>query len=70
MADSLRADCDLIRGHLETIQSLTPRSTEYYRERLETKVKRILETMISVSARVDLLREVQIYADESISAKK
>lgn len=63
MADSLRADCDLIRGHLDTIQSLTPRSTEYYRERLETKVKRILEQNDVSVGQVDLLREVQIYAD-------
>jgi uncharacterized protein (TIGR00255 family) len=64
MAESLRGDCAVIRDHLEKIQSLTPRSTEHYRERLESKVKRILaENDLSVG-QVDLLREVQIYADK------
>jgi uncharacterized protein (TIGR00255 family) len=63
MADSLRTDCELISGHLDTIRALTPRSTESYRERLESKVKKILEDNDLGVAQVDLLREVQIYAD-------
>jgi uncharacterized protein (TIGR00255 family) len=64
MAESLRGDCAVIRDHLQKIQSLTPRSTETYRERLESKVKRILEENDLSVGQVDLLREVQIYADK------
>jgi len=64
MADSLRADCAVIRDHLQKIQTLTPRSTEHYRERLQTKVKRILEENDLSVGQIDLLREVQIYADK------
>ena len=64
MADSLCADCAVIRDHLQQIQKLTPRSTEHYRERLETKVKRILEDNDLSVGQIDLLREVQIYADK------
>ncbi len=64
MAHSLTADCELVRGHLDQIRSLTPRSTEAYRERLESKVKRILaEHDLNVTP-IDLLREVQVYADK------
>jgi len=63
MADSLVGDSALIRNHLEIIQSLTPRSTETYRGRLESKIKRVLEENELSVGPIDLLREVQIYAD-------
>jgi len=63
MAESLEGDSALVRNHLETIQSLTPRSTETYRGRLESKIKRILEENELSVGQIDLLREVQIYAD-------
>lgn len=63
MATSLRSDCELIRSHLDTIRSLAPRATESHRERLESKVKKILEDNDLKVAQIDLLREVQIYAD-------
>ena len=64
MNNSLRSDCEIIHSHLEMVRSLTPRSTEQYRERLESKVKRILEDNELNVGRIDLLREVQIYADK------
>ncbi len=64
MADSLRGDCKIVHDHLEKIQALTPRSTETYRGRLESKVRRILEDNDLHVDQIDLLREVQIYADK------
>jgi uncharacterized protein (TIGR00255 family) len=64
MAESLRVDCQLIRQQLGQIQSLAPRSTETYRQRLDAKVQRLLEANQLQVSQVDLLREVQIYADK------
>ncbi len=63
MVESLIADCDSVQHRLETIQGMAPRSTDVYRNRLQTKIERVLkEHDLQVQA-VDLLREVQIYAD-------
>ena len=65
MADTLRGDCDQIRRSLDKISRLAPRAAEAYRVRLETKVRRLLaEHELEVPA-VDLLREVQIFADRA-----
>ncbi len=65
MAESLMADCDQIRTRLTSISTLAPRCVDVYRTRLETKIRRALEEhKIEVQA-VDLLREVQIFADRS-----
>lgn len=63
MAASLHADCALIGAHLETIKALVPQATETYRQRIDAKVRRILEGYDVKVSEVDLLREVQIYAD-------
>ena len=63
MAESLRSDCQIVGDHLQQIQSLAPRSTDQYRQRLETKVQRILQDNDLNVGQIDLLREVQIYAD-------
>ncbi|QDT08369.1 YicC/YloC family endoribonuclease [Planctomycetes bacterium K23_9] len=65
MADSLHADCSQIRVHLDRIGEIAPRAIDTYQQRLEAKVQRTLaQHDLSVDA-VDLLREVQIYADRS-----
>lgn len=65
MADSLHTDCSQIQSHLDRIAELAPRAIDTYQQRLEAKIKRTLEQHdLSVDA-VDLLREVQIYADRS-----
>jgi len=63
MAASLHTDCALITGHLERIKTLVPQATETYRGRIDAKVRRILEQHEAKVSEVDLLREVQIYAD-------
>lgn len=63
MADTLIADCDQITQRLGEIERLSPRSQETYRNRLESKIKRILEQRNLDVEQVELIREVQIYAD-------
>ena len=65
MAASLHDDCEQIRTRLDQIDQLAPQAVDHYRQRLESKIKRTLaEHELSVEA-VDLLREVQIYADRA-----
>jgi uncharacterized protein (TIGR00255 family) len=65
MADSLHADCGQIQTHLDRIEEIAPRAIDTYQQRLESKIQRTLEKHdLSVDA-IDLLREVQIYADRS-----
>ncbi|MEO1527473.1 MAG: YicC/YloC family endoribonuclease [Planctomycetota bacterium] len=65
MAASLQQDCDAIENHVSQIRQRAPEVAEAYRVRLENKVKRVLaEQDLSVD-KVDLLREVQIYADRA-----
>ena len=63
MADALNADCDLVQSHVQRIAELAPRAVDTYRGRLEAKIERILAEHNIESKAVDLLREVQIYAD-------
>ncbi|WP_442508060.1 YicC family protein [Novipirellula sp. SH528] len=63
MATSLRADCDVIRQHVDQIAELGPRSVDTYQKRLETKIQRVLAQHEIEVPVIDLLREVQIYAD-------
>lgn len=64
MADSLKSDCQLIDEHLQTIEQLAPRSADTYRQRLQGKVSRMLADHDLHTDPIDLLREVQIYADK------
>jgi uncharacterized protein (TIGR00255 family) len=64
MAATLNADCDLVQSHVERIAELAPRALDNYRGRLETKIERILSEREIEFQPVDLLREVQIYADK------
>lgn len=65
MAETLREDCGLIRSHVQSIGELAPGAAEGYRNRLESKVKRVLADYDAEVNAVDLLREVQIYADKA-----
>ncbi len=65
MAESLQQDCVLIRQHVQSIAELTPRVVESYRNRLQAKVQRALAEHHLEVGPVDLLREVQVYADRS-----
>jgi uncharacterized protein (TIGR00255 family) len=65
MADQLRADAGLISGYLERIAALAPRVVDQYRDRLEGRVKRFLQERGLEVAAVDILREVQLFADRS-----
>ena len=65
MAETLHADCQQVRERVDQIAALAPRAVDNYRNRLETKIRRVLtEHEIEVQP-VDLLREVQIYADRA-----
>ncbi len=63
MAASLRMDCELIRQHVAQIAELAPQSVDAYQKRLETKIQRVLAQHEIDVPMIDLLREVQIYAD-------
>jgi uncharacterized protein (TIGR00255 family) len=63
MATSLRADAGQIADRLEQVRLLAPDAAENYQNRLEAKIRRILTERDIESQPIDLLREVQIYAD-------
>lgn len=63
MAVSLRADASAISERLQQIRELAPGASDQYRNRLESKIQRILSERDIESQPIDLLREVQIYAD-------
>jgi uncharacterized protein (TIGR00255 family) len=63
MAESLTTDCDDVRERLDLIGQLAPRAVDGYRNRLQAKIERVLKDHDLEVDAVDLLREVQIYAD-------
>ncbi len=63
MAESLDQDCHQVECLLKEINVITPRSVEVYRQRLQGKIERTLEEQGLQVSSIDLLREVQIYAD-------
>lgn len=63
MVVSLMSDCHGIDERLKVIQELAPRSADVYRERLQAKIQKLLQANDVQVQAVDLLREVQIYAD-------
>lgn len=65
MADQLRTDAGLISGYLDRIAALAPRVVDQYRDRLEGRVSRFLQERGLEVAVVDILREVQLFADRS-----
>jgi uncharacterized protein (TIGR00255 family) len=65
MAVTLLAECETIASKVEVVRELAPRAAQRYAERLETKIQRILSERNIETQPIDLLREVQIYADRS-----
>lgn len=65
MVEKLLEDCDLIATHVSQVRERATQVAESYRVRLETKVKRVLAEQDLAVDKVDLLREVQIYADRA-----
>ncbi|MGC6441701.1 MAG: YicC/YloC family endoribonuclease [Rubripirellula sp.] len=63
MSESLEVDCHQISQNLEAVRNTSPRSVDVYRQRLQGKIERTLEEHGVQVSQVDLLREVQIYAD-------
>ena len=63
MGMTLMEDCLIVTERLERIREIAPRAVESYRSRLELKIQRVLEEHDKQVQTVDLLREVQIYAD-------
>jgi len=65
MAETLLAECGTIHAQVRSIQERAPEAAEAYRARLDGKVRRLLAQYdISVDS-VDLLREIQVYADKA-----
>lgn len=65
MAETLLEECRIIHGHVESIQRLAPEAAEAYRVRLDNKVRRLLSKYDINVDQVDLLREVQLFADKA-----
>jgi uncharacterized protein (TIGR00255 family) len=65
MAETLLSECESIRGNVQSIQTLAPQAAENYRVRLESKIKRVLAEHQAEVNEIDLLREVQVYADKA-----
>jgi uncharacterized protein (TIGR00255 family) len=63
MGTTLTEDCSIVTDRLGRIREIAPRAVESYRSRLELKIQRVLEEHDKQVQTVDLLREVQIYAD-------
>lgn len=63
MGETLDADCNTVAERLERIREIAPRAVEHYRTRLQSKIERVLAEHDQQVQTVDLLREVQLYAD-------
>lgn len=65
MVATLHTECEQVRQRVTAISDLAPRAVDTYRDRLETKIRRALaESELEIQP-VDLLREVQVYADRA-----
>ncbi len=65
MAVQLRNEIQSVQRNLESIASLAPRVVDSYRQRLEVKIRRVLEEHSLEFSPNDLLRDIQLYADRS-----
>lgn len=63
MAAQLRLDAASITENLRQISALAPQVVTQYRDRLEGRISRFLEQRGLEVAQLDVLREVQLYAD-------
>lgn len=65
MAVQLRLESASIVGNLDAIATLAPRVVDSYRQRLESKIRRVMDEHGLEFSASDLLRDVQLYADRS-----
>lgn len=65
MAVQIRSETAAIAENLETIAILAPRVVDNYRQRLETKIRRVLTEHELEFSPSDLLRDIQLFADRS-----
>ncbi|TWT56108.1 YicC/YloC family endoribonuclease [Allorhodopirellula solitaria] len=65
MAVALESDLKTIRSHTDSIEGLAPAVIQRYRERLTEKIKKALAEQQQPTEPVDLIREVQVFADRS-----
>lgn len=63
MAETLVQECCQVRERLGRIEELAPRAVDTYRNRLQGRIERVLQDHGIDVEPVDLLREVQLYAD-------
>ncbi len=65
MVAQLLQDTETTRRHLESVAALAPRVVVQYRQRLESKIRQILEQNQIAAPNIEILREVQLFADRS-----
>ena len=65
MGEKLLADHAEIKDNAASIQKLAPQVVEGYREKLESKVTNLLSSKGLDIAQVDVIKEVQLFADRS-----
>jgi uncharacterized protein (TIGR00255 family) len=65
MATTLLAECDQIGHRIASVARLAPLTVDTYRSRLEAKINKILAENDLQFEKVDLLRDVKIFADRS-----
>ena len=65
MLESVRKDCRMVSGHVDAIDSRLPDVVRRYGDRLEAKVQAALQRSGIEVEKIDLIREVQIYADRA-----
>jgi uncharacterized protein (TIGR00255 family) len=65
MAAVLRDELRSIAGHRDLIAGLAPSVVQQYRDRIESRVQRFIEGRGIEVTQLDLLREVQLFADRA-----
>jgi len=65
MADDLRANCDTIAAELKHIEQRAPAVVESYRQRLEDRLRKVLDEYHVTLNPSDVIREVSIFAERS-----
>ena len=65
MAVQLRSDSAAIEENLGVVAAFAPRVVDNYRQRLETRIRRVLDEHGLEFSTSDLLRDIQLFADRS-----
>ena len=63
MTTTLVDECEAMMSRVDRIAELTPQVSRRYADRLEEKIQRVLRERGLETQPIDLIREVQIYAD-------